>query len=136
MKRRTFLLGSGATLAAGGLFWANANQVALGDLASRPKLSFPPLIDARNAGQFTLQAQSGQTSFFPGRPTPTLGFNQSYLGPVVKLAKGEVTAQVSNSLDMDVSCHWHGLLLPGDADAGPHQPIAPGETWTPVLPID
>lgn len=136
MKRRTFLLGGGATVAAGGFLWANTKQVALGDLASRPKLSFPPLIDARNAGQFTLQAQSGQTSFFPGRPTPTLGFNQSYLGPVVKLAKGEVTAQVSNSLDMDVSCHWHGLLLPGDADGGPHQPIAPGETWTPVLPID
>ena len=89
MKRRTFLLGGGATLAAGGFLWANANQVALGDLASRPKLSFPPLIDARNAGQFALQAQSGQTSFFSGRSTPTLGFNQSYLGPVVKLAKGE-----------------------------------------------
>ena len=50
MKRRTFLLGGGATLAAGGLLWANSGQVALGDLASRPKLNFPPLIDARNSG--------------------------------------------------------------------------------------
>lgn len=136
MKRRWFLLGGGASLAAGGLLWSNSGQVALGDLASRPKLNFPPLIDARASGQFALESQSGTTSFFAGRPAPTLGFNQPYLGPVVKLAKGEVEAKVSNNLDMHISCHWHGLLLPGEADGGPHQPISPGETWSPVLPVD
>jgi len=135
MKRRTLLLGGGAALAAGGLLWSNSGQVALSELASRPRLSYPPLIDTSQTGRFSLQAQRGNTSFYKGRPATTLGFNQPYLGPVVKLKQAEVSASVHNSLDMDVSCHWHGLLVPGDVDGGPHQPISPGKTWQPALPI-
>lgn len=42
---------------------------------------------------------------------------------------------VSNSLGEDTTIHWHGLLIPGELDGGPHQHIRPGETWRPVLPI-
>ena len=27
--------------------------------------------------------------------------------------------------------HWHGMHLPARMDGGPHQPIAPGSTWSP-----
>lgn len=32
--------------------------------------------------------------------------------------------------------HWHGIHLPAEADGGPHQPIAPGTTWSPSWRID
>jgi len=32
--------------------------------------------------------------------------------------------------------HWHGLLVPGDVDGGPHQPIKPGDVRRLVLKID
>jgi FtsP/CotA-like multicopper oxidase with cupredoxin domain len=31
--------------------------------------------------------------------------------------------------------HWHGLIVPAQLDGGPHQLIAPGATWRPVLPV-
>ena len=32
--------------------------------------------------------------------------------------------------------HWHGMHLPAAMDGGPHQPIAPGATWSPTWTID
>jgi len=42
---------------------------------------------------------------------------------------------VENALDVDTTVHWHGLLLPGDVDGGPHQVIKSGNTWRPRLKI-
>jgi FtsP/CotA-like multicopper oxidase with cupredoxin domain len=41
-----------------------------------------------------------------------------------------------NTTDVPISVHWHGLLVPGDLDGGPHQIIAPGAAWQPRLPVD
>ncbi|MPZ94157.1 MAG: multicopper oxidase domain-containing protein, partial [Propionibacteriales bacterium] len=43
---------------------------------------------------------------------------------------------VTNDLGEETSVHWHGMHLPAEADGGPHQPIAPGETWQPQWTID
>ena len=43
---------------------------------------------------------------------------------------------VRNSLDETTSVHWHGMHLPAAADGGPHQPVEPGQTWTPTWRID
>lgn len=32
--------------------------------------------------------------------------------------------------------HWHGLVVPAEADGGPHQSIQPGATWRPRMKID
>src|SRR5690606_11298534 len=67
---------------------------------------------------------------------PSLGFNGAYLGPLVKVRNGSsVAASVANRTARTVSVHWHGLLVPGAVDGGPHQPIAPGATWNPTLPV-
>ena len=136
MKRRTLVLGGSAAAAVGGLWWLRSGGVSLAELATRPTLTYPTLIDATNSREFSLQAQAGKTEFFNGRSTNTLGFNQGYLGPVVRLGQGEVAANVSNALQRTITCHWHGLILPGQVDGGPHQPIASGSQWTPVLNIE
>ena len=101
------------------------------------RLEYPPLLDATRSQQFLLRAQAGSTRFTGGAATSTMGFNQGYLGPTLRLQTGLITqAEVENTLDEPVSAHWHGLLIPGEADGGPHQPILPGQTWRPLLPLD
>jgi len=78
---------------------------------------------------------SGSSSFFGGPGTPTAGFNQAYLGPTIQMQNGDLAAEVKNNLDEPISAHWHGLLVPGEHDGGPHLPIAPGETWQPEMSI-
>ncbi|MFC7694736.1 multicopper oxidase family protein [Paeniroseomonas aquatica] len=95
------------------------------------------MLDARQQGQvIALSAQAGRTSFYPGRPSDTLGYNGSYLGPTLRVHRGdEVKVAVTNRLSADTTVHWHGLLIPGELDGGPHQLIPPGTTWRPNLPV-
>jgi len=99
-------------------------------------LRIPELIDARRQGQsVALHAQTGRTEFFPGRVSRTLGYNGSYLGPTIRVRRGdEVEIAATNALGVETTVHWHGLLVPGPLDGGPHQVIAPGATWRPRLP--
>lgn len=133
ITRRSFLAGAalagGTALAASSLWRAAA--------AEPQRLQIPELIDARSRGQsITLKAQAGRTSFFPGRESRTLGYNGSYLGPTLRVHRGDdVEIAVTNALDEETSVHWHGLLVPGELDGGPHQVLRPGAAWRPVLPI-
>lgn len=133
ISRREILAGTAAV--------ATANLLtgrALLAQEARP-LRLPPISeqDATDSMVVRLEAVSGETEFVPGAPSLTLGFNQPYLGPALRVRSGTtVHAEVLNSTDRVVSVHWHGLLVPGEVDGGPHQPIAPGATWRLVLPID
>lgn len=137
VTRRNVLV-SAAALAAGG-----AAYLALGgrpyfsptDIATRRRLSMPPLMDATETGTFDLTSQSGTTEFFAGRSAETIGFNQPFLGPVVRMMKGPLRPTVVNGLSWPISAHWHGLLVPGIHDGGPHLAIRPGKSWTPDMQI-
>jgi blue copper oxidase len=100
-------------------------------------LPIPRLIDARRQGQsIGLTARSGQTIFFPGKSSATLGYNGDYLGPTLRVYRGDdVNVAVTNRLQDDTTVHWHGLLVAAELDGGPHQVIKPGATWRPTLPI-
>jgi blue copper oxidase len=37
-----------------------------------------------------------------------------------------VTIDFTNHLPEPTTVHWHGLIIPGEVDGGPHQPIEPG----------
>ena len=107
----------------------------------RQPLAIPPLAESRvdpdGTRVFQLNAQAGTTELLPGKPTETWGFNGSYLGPTLRAERGEkVRVEVHNDLDETTSVHWHGMHLPAAADGGPHQPVAPGDTWTPSWRID
>lgn len=128
-NRRQFL----TALAA--LPMAAAPLSLLASAAVKP-LQMPPLLDARGSGGFRLMAQAGQTDFLDAGSSPTWGLNGEYLGPTVRASTGRSTrAEVLNGLNETTTLHWHGLLVPGEVDGGPHQPIAPGGTWTVELPI-
>ena len=101
-------------------------------------LQMPPLLDATASGAFELLARAGETNFLGQNASETWGFNdQSFLGPTLRLATDSLTkASVRNALDEPFSLHWHGLLVSGQTDGGPHQPIAPDDTWSVDLNID
>lgn len=96
------------------------------------RLRIPPQLAPDANGRLALRLQTGTTEFVAGRPTPTWGVNGAHLGPTLRLTRGEqARMRVTNALPETTTVHWHGLHPPAVADGGPHQPIAPGATWTP-----
>jgi len=113
MKRRQFLTSTSAALltAAGVTPRAARRAFAQGQPGAR-RLSMPPLLDTRATGRLSLATMSGSNAF-----------------------GGGPAAEVHHALNEPVSAHWHGLLVPGEHDGGPHLPIAPGATWRPAMCI-
>jgi blue copper oxidase len=135
MKRRQFLTSSTAALVTTGALSHWPSRAFAQIQAPVVRLTMPPLLDTRTTGRLSLQAQSGSRSFLGGATTPTAGFNQDYLGPTIIIKNGDLAAEVTNTLKSPVSTHWHGFLVPGKHDGGPHLPIAPGESWKPQMHI-
>lgn len=105
------------------------------------KLPIPPLLDDKNPeegkAEFDLNVQYGKKEFIEGQETATLGYNGDYLGPVIRVDKGDdVKINVSNKLDEPTTVHWHGLEVPGEMDGGPHQVVDPNTSWQPQFTID
>lgn len=102
------------------------------------RLPIPQLIDAARQGNVVrLKAAPGRHEFYKGKPARTFGYSAPILGPVLRFRRGDrVDMIVENALDVPTTVHWHGLLVPGHADGGPHQKIGPGSTWRPTLTID
>ena len=118
----------------------NGNEDVV-DTDTDRKLPVPALLEDQNPNEgiteFEISVQEGETEFIPGQTTPTLGYNRSYLGPVIRVSRGdEVRMHVRNALSDETSVHWHGLEVEGTADGGPHQVIPENEIWEPVFSID
>jgi blue copper oxidase len=137
--RRQFAIGSAAILS-GGLVGgiAGSRLAQSGSVRFDRRLPIPPLIDAAKQGNAVkLKVTSGRHDFVGGKPTKSYGYSGPALGPVIRLRRGdEVEMTLQNALDIVTTVHWHGLLVPGYDDGGPHQPINPGDSWSPVLKID
>ena len=105
----------------GGLTFENELQI--------PDQVFGAVVDGRR--QFHLTVAEGTREFLPGKQTPTAGVNGPYLGPTVRLRRGElVDLVVHNNLDEGTTMHWHGMHVPARMDGTPHQMIEPGASWT------
>lgn len=136
MRRRQFLTSAAAALAGvSGGFLTTRPASAAGSAGSSTRLEMPPLLDTRQSGRLSLSARAGSLSLPGGPENLTAGFNQDYLGPTIIMQNGPLAAEVKNTLDEAVSVHWHGLLVPGEHDGGPHLPIKQGESWTPDMTI-
>lgn len=100
----------------------------LGDLVV-PPLDEGEVVDGVRV--FRLQLQTGQIEWVPGAPTATYGVNGNYLGPTLRMRRGErVRIEVTNTLAETTTLHWHGMQVPARADGGPYQTIAPNTTWS------
>lgn len=131
MDRRTFLksTGAGVVSLAGGLAWAQAPERPL------PIIPLTDLTGGINA-RVALTLGRGRHDFGTGAASETFGINHAYLGPVIRAKQGQTLPfDVANRINETSTIHWHGLHIPGDVDGGPHQEIAPGDVWSPDVPI-
>ncbi|MEM9436349.1 MAG: multicopper oxidase domain-containing protein [Pseudomonadota bacterium] len=129
-NRRTFMIGSACAataLALPGLAQASARPL--------PLLPLTDLMDL-SGDRIALNLGASSHDFGTGTQSPTYGINSNYLGPVLRVKSGQTLPfDVFNGIENVSTIHWHGLHIPGDVDGGPHQEIAPGETWSPDVPI-
>lgn len=74
-----------------------------------------------------------------GKPVPAMTINGGIPGPTLHFEEGDTARiHVHNTMDVDTSIHWHGLLVPPGMDGVPYisfPPIAPGTTFTYEFPI-
>lgn len=132
-RRQALLLSGGA---AAGLALSGVPLLARGASSAAPALPIPTLIEARDGEPVTLTLQKSRHRFGPGVAVRSTGISASYLGPVVRVRSGDtIPFRVENRLSEETTLHWHGLLIPSHVDGGPHNTIAPGAVWAPVLKI-
>ncbi len=76
---------------------------------------------------------------FTGKSISAMTVNGSIPGPVLEFQEGDMARiHVTNSMDVETSIHWHGLLVPPNMDGVPYltyPPIKPGTTFTYEFPI-
>lgn len=127
MRRRSFL----KRAAAGG--------AVLGGIAPAALAANDPDIVLR------LRAAPGDDRIFPRAATRVLRFSGevlqgrpdalrpsgSYIGPTLDLRRGEsVRIHFENRLDEASIVHWHGLIVPQEADGHPRFAVASGRDYT------
>ena len=133
MNRRSFIAGAAALAAKATVVGPAYAQTYTN---GRPRLAMPEVLDSTETGRVDLTAQIGSTAFHEGVSTRTLGYNQGYLGPIIRMRSGGLGAHLTNALNVPVTAHWHGLLVPGEHDGGPHSAVQPGESWSADMQIE
>lgn len=138
VSRRALLggLGAGATALAMPA-WAQGHSVHGGAYGTDGPLIGPGFDEVRG-DVINLTIGSGHR-IVEGRRGPGVAVNGSVPGPLIRLVEGQaVRLNVTNTLDVDSSIHWHGLLVPFHMDGVPgisFPGIKPGQTFTYEFPV-
>jgi FtsP/CotA-like multicopper oxidase with cupredoxin domain len=124
---RALLLGGGTALGALLPPWARSN--AAGTPAALPELRGDDITLTIGHARVTID----------GRPAHAVTINGTVPGPLLRLKEGRrVRISVVNTLDVETSIHWHGLLVPPAMDGVPgvsFPGIPPGETFVYEFPL-
>lgn len=120
--------------------YLTASVNTIGDVDFDRELEVPPLAESRledGVRVVDLTMQRGESDLGQRVMTPTWGINGPHLAPTIRAERDErVQINVTNELGEASTLHWHGMHLPAEMDGGPHQMIAPGNTWSPAWTID
>jgi len=86
------------------------------------------------AKEITLTARKAHLEIEKGKYLPVWTFNGSVPGPQIEVTQGDiVTVHLKNELDVPVSIHFHGVVLPVAMDGVPgvtQDAVQPGQTFT------
>lgn len=98
------------------------------------ELIVPPLLagtaDADGVRHYRLTMAPGVQELVSHRETPVWGYNGDYLGPTIRVLRGQaVHIRLQNALNQSSTTHWHGAHVPGDMDGGPELLIGSGRHY-------
>ena len=100
-------------------------------------LPIPEVMDLSGGTMGELTAQLGSSNILQGRATQTAGYSQAFLGPVIRVKRGETARlKLGNTIAEPVTVHWHGMHIEGAQDGGPHTPVNPNAVRDAALDID
>ena len=103
--------------------------------ASRQPLTIPPLLESRRGKPVLLGMESTQMKL-QDNLVDVWGFNGQYLGPTVKVNKGDfVKLTYRNNLPQPVAMNIQGLQVASELLGGTNQPLQTGQSWSPIVPI-
>ena len=126
-ERRRFLrLGASLGLAAGAatvapLFGCGGSVPTAPEGSPLPGLPLPP----EPSGE--LVAQAASSTVWPGTTTALWTLGGVYPSPTLRLTAGQNTSvRLRNDLSEPTNVHWHGLVVPQEADGHPVDLLAPG----------
>jgi len=93
----------------------------------------------------SLLSMPGEVGIFPGEPTQVWRYHatvnkgdenkvislpESYLGPIIKVHKGEkIRVRFTNSIPEESIIHWHGLHVPSIMDGHPRYVVSEGQSY-------
>jgi FtsP/CotA-like multicopper oxidase with cupredoxin domain len=82
------------------------------------------------------QVWSYQGKVLAGDPKSLQALPDSYLGPIIRVRKGQqVRVHFTNNMPDESIIHWHGLRVPDDMDGHPRYAIGSGETYDYEFPV-
>ena len=129
INRRRFLAGGAAAAGTAAIMPAWAQSLSKGIAPAIPTVSGSDI--ALTIGNVAVRVD--------GKLGRAVGINGTVPGPLVRLRQGEkVRLRVTNSLDVDSSIHWHGVLVPFAMDGVPgvsFPGIKPRSTFDYEFPI-
>lgn len=100
---------------------------------SRSPLAAPLALPAAGA---SLVPAPGMTTVGSGTSAPAWLFTGALPGPTLLARRGqEARIRLLNGLPEPTIVHWHGLLVPEEADGHPRYAIGPGETLDYAFPL-
>ena len=133
------VVGFGAFLA---WSYVTAEVDTVGEVDFDRPLAIPPLaesqVDDQGRRVFDLDPATGRAPTSAGTTRPDLGLQRRLprADSAGRRAARRCWSTSATSWTRRPPLHWHGMHLPAAMDGGPHQPIAPGATWSPTWRID
>lgn len=137
MGRRDFvrLMTAGVVGVAGaaGSGLVSCAEVAEPNTSGRGALRHPTSLSATGA---ILTAAAGIASIGDEAPLPAWLFNGVLPGPTLRARTGaQASITLVNGLPENTIVHWHGLIVPEQADGHPRRAIPPGAQYDYAFPV-
>jgi FtsP/CotA-like multicopper oxidase with cupredoxin domain len=139
LSRRRFLrlTAAGAAAVAGGgvqlLLSCGESSTGPGPGTSRTPLPTPETLPAAGA---TLTPGPGIATIASGETSPAWLFNGLLPGPTIRVRRGDAAGvRLTNRLAEPTIVHWHGLIVPPEADGHPRDAIEPDAAYDYAFPI-
>jgi FtsP/CotA-like multicopper oxidase with cupredoxin domain len=128
-----FLAGCDNTAPAGRVVDVADPMLDVATAATRNPLRFPTTVSP--AG-LTLTPAPATLDLGGGQSSPGLAFNGEWPGPTIRTSVGQqASIQLQNGLTDGTIVHWHGLVVPHEADGHPLQEVPSGGSYAYQFPI-